>query len=352
MKAIIRAVAGAILAGLVLTSGTSVTHGLSGGQASSEAPWSVRIIADGKEICSGSVIAARLVLTARHCVEGYRSWTVYLPSKAVVTKTKEYAPSSVGDAAILVLSQDSGVAPVRLASKTQATSFVNRGVTFFGWGWTGIRKDGSKTIGTGLPSKVQKSPNGAYFLAKYCQSKYLMGPVGLCFFKRTSYLKDKVATIGGDSGGSWVGWDNGWVLLAVHGKGWTVRGGQYQLGPDGGASVGADVTRNWIVSVKAKYAAPATKPVTPAPADYGASGSVFISPCLDFHQSPGHTSPVVGCIPKGTIVRVQCVAYSNFVNGLYGSTNIWDRVTWGGRVGFVTDAWVFTNSNGPVAGSC
>ncbi|MGB7962696.1 MAG: trypsin-like serine protease, partial [Propionicimonas sp.] len=168
MKAIIRAVAGAILAGLVLTSGTSVTHGLSGGQASSEAPWSVRIIADGKEICSGSVIAARLVLTARHCVEGYRSWTVYLPSKAVVTKTKEYAPSSVGDAAILVLSQDSGVAPVRLASKTQATSFVNRGVTFFGWGWTGIRKDGSKTIGTGLPSKVQKSPNGAYFLAKYC----------------------------------------------------------------------------------------------------------------------------------------------------------------------------------------
>jgi hypothetical protein len=49
---------------------------------------------------------------------------------------------------------------------------------------------------------------------------------------------------------------------------------------------------------------------------------------------------------------IECTVQSNAVTGPYGTEDIWDRVTWNGRTGFVADAWVYTGHNGAVAGSC
>jgi uncharacterized protein YraI len=61
---------------------------------------------------------------------------------------------------------------------------------------------------------------------------------------------------------------------------------------------------------------------------------------------------VVDCIPQNATVGIECTVQSNAVTGPYGTEDIWDRVTWNGRTGFVADAWVYTGHNGAVAGSC
>ena len=90
----------------------------------------------------------------------------------------------------------------------------------------------------------------------------------------------------------------------------------------------------------------------PPPPDYGPPGTIIIDPCLDFHDTPGHDGHVSDCVPKNYVIKIQCVTYANYVTGPYGTTNIWDRTTYNGKVGFVTDAWVYTGTNGPVTGNC
>ena len=88
------------------------------------------------------------------------------------------------------------------------------------------------------------------------------------------------------------------------------------------------------------------------PLDYGPPGTVSINPCLDLHSQPGHTASVIGCVPNGTVIKVQCQVHSNYVSGPWGTTDLWDRTYWNGMTGFVTDAYVYTGTNGTVAPPC
>lgn len=235
----------AVCLSLLLSVGPAfaVSGGLTG--VENEAPWSVLIRSNSKSICSGALIAPRLVLTARHCATDQRFPASTLNVKVVKggqTRTVVQAryPSS-HDVAILVLSSaitSPKLLPLAPTPDTY-TSFVNRGVTFFGWGKTSVT--GS------MSTVVRKTPNGAYIGASYCASFF--GPTGsaACFLKTKTFAEDKVAVLPGDSGGPWVGWVNGaWVQLGIE------RGGISEVspsskGPEGGASVGALEVRTWIL---------------------------------------------------------------------------------------------------------
>ena len=82
------------------------------------------------------------------------------------------------------------------------------------------------------------------------------------------------------------------------------------------------------------------------------TGKISISPCLDFHNGPGHDYTKIGCIPDATIISIDCTAQGNAVTGPWGTETIWDHTYYGGKAGYVADAYVYTGRNGAVAPTC
>src|SRR5512139_1339084 len=50
---------------------------IDGGLAQS-GPWAARLFANGREQCSSTIIAARWILTAKHCVDGEAEYTFHI----------------------------------------------------------------------------------------------------------------------------------------------------------------------------------------------------------------------------------------------------------------------------------
>jgi len=93
-------------------------------------------------------------------------------------------------------------------------------------------------------------------------------------------------------------------------------------------------------------------PVAPACNGAKPTGTILISPCLNFRAGPGGSTSLIGCIPQHTTIVIQCTAQGNAVTGPYGTETVWDRTSYDGLEGFVSDAWVFTGSNSAVAPAC
>jgi hypothetical protein len=232
------------VAAAIATPGTAVAveRGLTG--VEQEAPWAVQLRLDGRPMCSGSLIAPRLVVTARHCTEGRAAsrFSVFAPGNGGHTRavTSKVENSAGHDVALLRLDSNVPVPTVPLAPTTATTThFVNRGVTFYGWGRTSLNGP--------MSAQVRKTPDGAFVGTPHCQSFF--GPTGAtaCYLKSRTYGQDGIALHPGDSGGPWVGWTSGgWVQLAVE------RGGISEIspssrGPEGGASVAAPAVRRFII---------------------------------------------------------------------------------------------------------
>lgn len=63
--------------------------------------------------------------------------------------------------------------------------------------------------------------------------------------------------------------------------------------------------------------------------------------------------PVEYTLSYGTPVTIYCTITSDPVTGPYGTTRIWDMIAPSeGHGDFVSDAWVYTGTNQPVAGTC
>lgn len=220
---------GACATGLLAAPSQAITNGLTG--VESQAPWSVMLRKSGTPWCSGSLVAPTLVLSAKHCTEGTTAtaYTVYSANGALRSVTAKVEHSSL-DAVLLRLSSaiDARTLPLAPTAGT-VDGFVNRGVTFFGWG---------KTSPNGSMSSVaRKTPDGAFKGTSPCNSFFGTAGSTACYLKTSS--TDGVTVQGGDSGGSWVGWEGGaWVQLAVL-KG--VSGSQ-----SGGVSAAA--LRSWVVA--------------------------------------------------------------------------------------------------------
>jgi hypothetical protein len=81
------------------------------------------------------------------------------------------------------------------------------------------------------------------------------------------------------------------------------------------------------------------------------SGRVIIQPCLNQRADANGGSTLVGCIPYNTTITIDCVKYGTSVTGPYGATTLWDHTTWGSG-GYVSDAYIYTGTNGAVAPVC
>ncbi|MEU4565942.1 DUF1986 domain-containing protein [Micromonospora sp. NPDC023956] len=111
-----------------------VTPYIIGGSLVSSAPWAAAVFANGSFTCSGSVIAADWVLTARHCVNGTMSVRVGSVYHASGGTTRTVSASySRYDLALLRLSSPVSTSYVSLATANPPTGSTN---TIFGWGMT------------------------------------------------------------------------------------------------------------------------------------------------------------------------------------------------------------------------
>ena len=105
-----------------------------GGSTVSSAPWAAAVFANGSFTCSGTIISANYVLTARHCVNGtmsVRVGSVYRSSGGV---TRSVTSSSTrSDLALLRLSSPVSTTYVTLSSAYPPVGATNN---IYGWGMT------------------------------------------------------------------------------------------------------------------------------------------------------------------------------------------------------------------------
>jgi surface antigen len=70
---------------------------------------------------------------------------------------------------------------------------------------------------------------------------------------------------------------------------------------------------------------------------------------FNLRSGPGTTYGIVGTIGGNVAVNIVCQEYGTTVNGTWGATNVWDRLSTGA---WITDGYVYTGSNGLVAPIC
>lgn len=69
---------------------------------------------------------------------------------------------------------------------------------------------------------------------------------------------------------------------------------------------------------------------------------------LTVRAGPGTGYAAKGYLANGTYVTIRCQTTGQRISGTYGTTRIWDKV----GNGYVSDAYVYTGSDGRVAPSC
>ena len=192
---------------------------MTGGSVQMPEPGWAAKLSIGSSVCSGEVIAPEWILTAGHCTLGAspaqvraRIHGVMVPATAVYT-APGYTSVRVKypDLGLVQLAdnvvQKYGAAILPIASSSAVASFVNNGVTAFGYGYYNLKFPTNNPKYTA--NTIEKSPDGAWKVAPHCQV------VRDVCFSRATWAK-QVTIQHGDSGGPWVGWHNGhWELLAV-----------------------------------------------------------------------------------------------------------------------------------------
>ncbi len=114
-----------------------------GGSTVSSAPWAAAVFANGSFTCSGTIIAANWVLTARHCLNGtmsVRVGSVYRSSGGVTRSVS--ATYGQNDLALLRLSSSVSTSYVSLASSNPPVGSTN---SIYGWGMTCYSGCGAST---------------------------------------------------------------------------------------------------------------------------------------------------------------------------------------------------------------
>jgi hypothetical protein len=62
-------------------------------------------------------------------------------------------------------------------------------------------------------------------------------------------------------------------------------------------------------------------------------------------SGPFTSTSQLDTVPQGTMVSVECKASGETVNGTWGPDSNWDRVTYNGHTGYLTDEWVDTKTD-------
>jgi hypothetical protein len=104
------------------------------------------------------------------------------------------------------------------------------------------------------------------------------------------------------------------------------------------AAVLVGLTLVGVTSVEPAFAAP--------------TGRVIARPNLNIREQPTGSSRLLGTVPYNTVLEIPCTTHGSSVSGPYGNGNVWDRITYGGITGWVSDSWMYTGRNDPVSGEC
>ncbi|UQA93899.1 peptidase [Streptomyces halobius] len=70
---------------------------------------------------------------------------------------------------------------------------------------------------------------------------------------------------------------------------------------------------------------------------------------VNVRQGPGTDTPIVRQLAEGAHVQIRCQRRGQRVSGPYGTSDIWDNIAPGQ---YVSDAYVWTGSDGRVAPPC
>jgi secreted trypsin-like serine protease len=128
------ALAGALAVPAAATAAPGGPDRIIGGSTVSSAPWAAAVFSNGSFTCSGTIISANYVLTARHCVNGsmsVRVGSVYRSSGGV-TRTVS-SSSTRSDLALLRLSSPVSTTYVTLSGAYPPVGSTNN---IYGWGMT------------------------------------------------------------------------------------------------------------------------------------------------------------------------------------------------------------------------
>ena len=115
-----------------------------GGGTVSSAPWAAAVFSNGSFTCSGTIIASRWVLTARHCLTGtmsVRVGSVNRTSGGVTSNVSSTATRS--DLALLNLSTAINTSYMPLSSSYPPVGSTN---SIYGWGMTCYSGCGASTV--------------------------------------------------------------------------------------------------------------------------------------------------------------------------------------------------------------
>jgi hypothetical protein len=82
----------------------------------------------------------------------------------------------------------------------------------------------------------------------------------------------------------------------------------------------------------------------------GVSGTINTAGAdLNVRSGPGTSYSIVGQVSDGQKVTIVCQVKGESITGTYGTTTLWDKL---GSGGYVSDAYVYTGSDGQVAPTC
>lgn len=70
---------------------------------------------------------------------------------------------------------------------------------------------------------------------------------------------------------------------------------------------------------------------------------------VNVRSAPTLSSSIVTTLANGTVVQISCTTRGDTVNGVWGPTDLWNRLNTGG---YLSDGFLDTGSNDPVAPAC
>jgi secreted trypsin-like serine protease len=137
-----------------------VSVNIIGGGTVSSAPWAAAVFRSGSFTCSGTIIAAQWVLTARHCTSSsmsVRVGSVNRTSGGVVANVLSF--SAQNDLAVLRLDRSISTSYMPLASSNPPVGATNN---IYGWGMTCYSGCDASTVLKTATVRVSGSTTDAY----------------------------------------------------------------------------------------------------------------------------------------------------------------------------------------------
>jgi secreted trypsin-like serine protease len=128
------ALTGALAIPAAATAAPSEPSQIIGGSTVSSAPWAAAVFSNGRFTCSGTIISANYVLTARHCISGSMSVRVGSVDRTSGGVTRTVSSTSTRyDLALMRLSSSVSTSYMPLSSAYPPVGSTN---SIYGWGMT------------------------------------------------------------------------------------------------------------------------------------------------------------------------------------------------------------------------